>query len=87
MDLERVGIYGISFGGYLAIRALLQAHIRAFFLVTRSTRAQPPVVELRRADGTLLQTISEANIDGLKDLKWTPPEGFVVKAADGKTDL
>ena len=25
MDLERVGIYGYSFGGYLAIRALLQA--------------------------------------------------------------
>ena len=27
------------------------------------------------------------NIDGLEDLKWKPPEEFVVKAANGKTDL
>ena len=39
------------------------------------------------ADGTLLQTLSKANIDALKELKWKPPEEFVVKAADGETDL
>ena len=59
-----------------------------FFLDTHSSLDRPPTVELRRADGTLLQTLSTANIDALKaELKWRPPEEFVVKAADGKTDL
>ena len=48
---------------------------------------RPPKVELHRADGTLLQVLSKANMDSLKELKWRPPEEFVVKAADGKTDL
>ena len=42
---------------------------------------------VHRADGTLLQTLSIANIDALVDLKWEPPEEFMVKAADGKIDL
>ena len=61
---------------------------KEFFLDTHSSTDRPPAVELRRADGTLLQTLSKANIDALKaELKWKPPEEFVVKAADGKTDL
>ena len=60
---------------------------KQFFLDTHSTIARPPAVDLRRTDGTLLQTLSKANIDALKELKWRPPEQFVVKAADGKTDL
>jgi dipeptidyl aminopeptidase/acylaminoacyl peptidase len=60
---------------------------KEFFLDRHSTPDRPPVVELRRADGTLLQTLSRANIDAAQELKWTPPEEFVVKAADGKTDL
>ncbi len=61
---------------------------KQFFLDTHSTAARPPVVELKRADGKLLQTLSKANIDALvSELKWSPPEEFVVKAADGKTDL
>ncbi len=60
---------------------------KKFFLDTHSSLARPPVVELRWADGTLLQTVAQANIDGLKELHWSPPEEFVVKAADGKTDL
>jgi dipeptidyl aminopeptidase/acylaminoacyl peptidase len=61
---------------------------KEFYLDTHSTVARPPTVELRRADGTLLQTLSRANIDALKEeLQWSPPEEFVVKAADGKTDL
>ena len=59
-----------------------------FYLDMHSTVARPPAVELRRADGTLLQTLSRTNIDVLKkELQWSPPEEFVVKAADGKTDL
>ena len=60
---------------------------KEFFLDTHSTVDRPPAVELRRADGTLLQTLSKANIDALKELKWSPPEEFMVKAPDGKTDL
>jgi len=60
---------------------------KEFFLDTHSSPDRPPVVELRAADGELLQTLSQANIDALKDLKWRPPEEFVVKAADQKTAL
>ncbi len=68
--------------------AIQFAPSKQFFLDTHSSTDRPPVVELRRADGTLLQTLWKANIDALKaELKWKPPEEFVVKAADGKTDL
>jgi dipeptidyl aminopeptidase/acylaminoacyl peptidase len=60
---------------------------KRFFLDTHSTIARPSAVDLKRADGKLLQTLSKANIDALKELKWKPPEEFVVKAADGKSDL
>jgi dipeptidyl aminopeptidase/acylaminoacyl peptidase len=60
---------------------------KEFFVDTHSGVDRPPAVELRRADGTLLRTLAKANIDALKELKWSPPEEFVVKAADGKTDL
>ncbi|MEX2527705.1 MAG: DPP IV N-terminal domain-containing protein [Gemmatimonadota bacterium] len=58
-----------------------------FFLDTHSSVDRPPAVELRRADGTLLQTLATADVTGLEELLWTPPEQFVVKAADGETDL
>jgi dipeptidyl-peptidase-4 len=58
-----------------------------FFLDNHSSITRPPVSELRKADGTLVQTLSRANIDALKRMNWTPPEEFVVKAADKKTDL
>ena len=60
---------------------------KEFFLDTHSNVDRPPAVELKRADGTLLQTVSKANIDALKELKWKPPEEFIVKAADGETNL
>ena len=61
---------------------------KRFFLDTHSSVERAPVVELRRVDGTLVRTLSEANIDALRrELQWSPPEEFVVKAADGKTDL
>jgi dipeptidyl aminopeptidase/acylaminoacyl peptidase len=58
-----------------------------FFLDNHSSIIRPPMAELRKADGTLVQTLSRANIDALKRMNWTPPEEFVVKAADQKTDL
>jgi len=59
-----------------------------FFLDTHSNVDRPPAVDLRRADGTLLQVLSKADIDALViEMNWRPPEEFVVKAADGTTDL
>jgi dipeptidyl aminopeptidase/acylaminoacyl peptidase len=61
---------------------------KRFFLLHSSTPTEPDVVELRRADGTLLQTLAREDVDWLvEELHWQPPEELVVKAADGKTDL
>ncbi len=60
---------------------------KQFFVATHSTPSRPPVTELRRADGSLVRVLSEANVDALAALGWSPPEEFVVKAADGETDL
>ena len=60
---------------------------KKYFLDTHSSVARPPTVELRRADGKLLRTLAKADIQSLRPLRWSPPEEFVVKAADGKTDL
>jgi len=60
---------------------------KKFFLDTWSSPTTPPRTELRGADGTQLQVLTEANIDGLIASGWTPPEEFVAKAADGVTDL
>ncbi len=60
---------------------------KKFFLDTHSNVDRAPVVELRAADGTLLQVLSRADSSALQDLHWSPPEEFVVKAADGETDL
>jgi dipeptidyl aminopeptidase/acylaminoacyl peptidase len=59
-----------------------------FFLDTYSSVGAPPVVELRRSDGTLVQTLARADISTLiEQLHWQAPEPFAVKAADGETDL
>ncbi len=85
VNLEGQGFTRLTEGtGQHAIRF---APSQQFFLDTHSTIDRPPTVELRRANGELLQTLSNANIDALKDLKWKPPEEFVVTAADGETDL
>jgi len=60
---------------------------KKYFLDSHSSTDRPPATGLRKADGTLVRVISEANIDALKTLEWTPPEEFIVKAADGKTDI
>ncbi|MCA1676789.1 MAG: prolyl oligopeptidase family serine peptidase, partial [Actinobacteria bacterium] len=60
---------------------------REFFLDSHSSLDQPQAVDLRRADGMLFQTVARADIEGLKTLRWAPPEEFTSKAADGRTDL
>jgi len=61
---------------------------KKYFLDVYSTVSSIPQTNLRKADGTFIQTVTVANIDALKEhLKWSPPEEFKAKAADGKTDL
>jgi dipeptidyl aminopeptidase/acylaminoacyl peptidase len=60
---------------------------KEFFLDTHSSVTRPPVVELRRADGQLLQVLTKADVSALEQLHRQPPEEFAVKAADGETDL
>lgn len=60
---------------------------RQYFLDVHSGVDRPPVSELRRADGRLLSVLASANIDAMREVGWVPPEEFVVKAADGETDL
>jgi dipeptidyl aminopeptidase/acylaminoacyl peptidase len=60
---------------------------KQFFVDTHSSIGRLPAVELRSAAGKLLQRVSEAQIECLKGLKWTQPEGFQVKAADNKAEL
>ncbi len=60
---------------------------KRFFLDTHSDIDRPPAVELRRDDGSFVMTLSRADTRQLQALGWTPPERFVAKADDGKTDL
>jgi dipeptidyl aminopeptidase/acylaminoacyl peptidase len=57
------------------------------FVDTWSSPAGAPRTALRRADGTLVTTLGEASLDRLRRVGWTPPREYVVKAADGSTDL
>ena len=58
-------------------------------LVDRYSRHDAaPVAELRSAvDGSLLATLEKADITELQAAGWKPPEVFVAKARDGKTDI
>ncbi len=89
--LYRVNLNGEGFGQLTVSpgqHAVQFAPSKDFFLDTHSSVVRPPAVELRKADGTLLETLSRADIDPLiTELKWKPPEEFVVKADDGQTDL
>ncbi len=58
-----------------------------YFVDTYSSVDTPPRSVLRRADGELVRTLSEADISRLREVGWTPPREVVVKAADGQTDL
>ncbi|MFN0180870.1 MAG: DPP IV N-terminal domain-containing protein [Gemmatimonadales bacterium] len=61
---------------------------RAYFVDIHSDIDRPPRSDLRRAaDGALIKTLAQADIGALTAVGWRAPETFVVKAADGVTDL
>lgn len=59
-----------------------------FLIDTYSRVDLPPVNELRRvSDGALLCRLEESDIGPLREGGWRPPEVFVAKGRDGKTDI
>jgi Prolyl oligopeptidase family/Dipeptidyl peptidase IV (DPP IV) N-terminal region len=61
---------------------------RKYLIDTYSRVDMPPVNELRRVtDGKLLCELERADITELKARGWKPPEVFVAKGRDGKTDI
>ncbi|HLK56815.1 MAG TPA: prolyl oligopeptidase family serine peptidase [Chthonomonadaceae bacterium] len=61
---------------------------RKYLIDTYSRVDMAPVTELRRvSDGKLVSKLEEADIAALKATGWKPPEVFVAKGRDGKTDI
>ncbi|HUT13683.1 MAG TPA: prolyl oligopeptidase family serine peptidase [Thermoguttaceae bacterium] len=61
---------------------------RRFFFDTYSRVDRPPITELRRSDdGRLVCRLEEADWSRLCDTPWCPPQRFVAKGRDGKTDI
>ncbi len=61
---------------------------RKYLIDTYSRVDMAPVNELRRtADGKLVCKLEESDISDLKSTGWEPPEVFVTKGRDGKTDI
>ena len=58
-----------------------------FFSDTYSNVDIPPRTVLRKTNGTLIRTLGEADISRLEAVGWVAPKEYVVKAADGETDL
>ncbi|MEU7839021.1 MULTISPECIES: prolyl oligopeptidase family serine peptidase [unclassified Nonomuraea] len=59
----------------------------SLFLDAHSSLDRPPRTDLWNADGTHVAVLETANIAGVKQLGRGAAESFVVKAADGVTDL
>lgn len=57
------------------------------FVETRSRRDEAPVTIIRRADGTEVATVEEADLTRLLETGWPLPIPFTVQARDGETDL
>jgi dipeptidyl aminopeptidase/acylaminoacyl peptidase len=61
---------------------------RKYLIDTYSRVDMPPVHNLRRtSDGSLVCELEKADISELKESGWQPPEVFVAKGRDGKTDI
>jgi dipeptidyl aminopeptidase/acylaminoacyl peptidase len=58
-----------------------------YFIDSYSTYSQPDKVVIRTIDGKLVSDVVAADVSELTASGWRPPEPFVVKAADGKSDL
>jgi len=61
---------------------------RKYIIDTYTRVDMAPIHDLRRAsDGKLMCELEKADISQLKESGWEPPEVFVAKGRDGKTDI
>jgi len=61
---------------------------RRFFIDRFSRVDKPMVTELRNSnDGSLICELERADWRALRDTGWNPPQRFVAKGRDGKTDI
>ncbi|MEC7584213.1 MAG: DPP IV N-terminal domain-containing protein, partial [Planctomycetota bacterium] len=60
---------------------------RRFVIDNCSRVDQAPTSVLRNSDGEVIMELAEADMSQLREMGWRPPDRFVVKAADGVTDL
>lgn len=58
-----------------------------YFTDAHSSRVQPRVWDLGGMDGRAPWRYAEADVSGLAELRYTPPEPLMVRAADGVTPL
>src|SRR5207248_10544896 len=58
-----------------------------YFVDEYSTVDQAPVTVVRNTSGKLVSRLVETDITALAATGWRPPQRFIVKAADGATDL
>lgn len=58
-----------------------------WFVDTASSVASPPVVSVRRLDGSVIMELERADIARLESAGWTAPERITVTAADGVTEI
>ena len=88
--LYRVGLDGRGFAQLTEGKGQHNASISPsaeYFVDAFSNVDAPPRTELRRADGSLVRMLGEADIGRLEAFGFVAPEEHVVKAADGETDL
>jgi dipeptidyl aminopeptidase/acylaminoacyl peptidase/uncharacterized protein (DUF885 family) len=86
VNFDGTGLVALTEGN--GSRSVQYSPDRRFLIDTYSRVDMPPVHELRRAqDGKLVCKLEEADISALKASGWQPPEVFVAKGRDGKTDI
>src|SRR5262249_38328957 len=74
--LYRVGLDGKHFTRLtegIGQHSIEFAPSKQFFIDTHSSVERPPQVELRTADGRQLRILSQARINALEAVGWTPP--------------
>ncbi|MCE9668285.1 DPP IV N-terminal domain-containing protein [Myxococcus stipitatus] len=58
-----------------------------YYVDTWSSRTQPRLRELRSMDGRMNVRLTTSDVSQVEAMGYVPPEGFVVRAADGVTPL
>jgi dipeptidyl aminopeptidase/acylaminoacyl peptidase len=86
VDLDGSGLIVLTEGD--GTHEIVFSPDRRFFLDRWSRVNQPPITELRHADdGKLICELERADWSALLKTGWRPPEPFVAKGRDGKTDI